>query len=204
MLIEKIVFVVLALYLLIMMFFKLIKNIDKIYISVLIVQLIGLILGLIEIIFMFDFNIIVKIIMYLMSVIIPIAILLMEKKGKSLPEFIYSIIAKFYDFTGNSKKAKALWLSLIDKYPENYLAHRKLAEIYEKEGGMRKAIDEYVKSVDINKKDYDSYYRISFLLNELGSKEDAKVMLNNLLSKKPDYTDATILLRRYIVLRGNV
>ena len=180
MLIEKIVFVVLALYLLIMMFFKLIKNIDKIYISVLIVQLIGLILGLIEIIFMFDFNIIVKIIMYLMSVIIPIAILLMEKKGK------------------------ALWLALIDKYPENYLAHRKLAEIYEKEGGMRKAIDEYVKSVDINKKDYDSYYRISFLLNELGSKEDAKVMLNNLLSKKPDYTDATILLRRYIVLRGNV
>lgn len=83
---------------------------------------------------------------------------------------------------------------LVDKYPANAFAHRMLAEIYEKEGGMRKAIDEYVKAVDLNKKDYDSYYKISFLLNELGKKEDATVMLNNLLSKKPDYVDASILL----------
>ena len=66
---------------------------------------------------------------------------------------------------GNTKKAKEIWLALIDKHPENHLAHIKLAEIYEKEGGMRKAIDEYVKAVDLDKKDYGSYYKISFLLN---------------------------------------
>ena len=59
---------------------------------------------------------------------------------------------------------------------------------------MRKAIDEYVKAVDLNKKDYDSYYKISFLLNELGKKEDATTMLNNLLKAKPDYIDASLLL----------
>lgn len=59
---------------------------------------------------------------------------------------------------------------------------------------MRKAIDEYVKAVDINKKDYDSYYKISYLLNELGNRDDAASMLNNLLSKKPDYIDASMLL----------
>lgn len=59
---------------------------------------------------------------------------------------------------------------------------------------MRKAIDEYVKSVDLNKKDYDSYYKISFLLNELGKQDDAITMLNNLLNTKPDYVDASILL----------
>ena len=69
-----------------------------------------------------------------------------------------------------------------------------LAEVYEKEGGMRKAIDEYVIAVDLNKKDYDSYYRISFLLNELDKPDDAIVMLNNLLSKKPEYINATMLL----------
>lgn len=95
---------------------------------------------------------------------------------------------------GNSKKAKDILLSLVDKYPESYSAHKMLAEIYEKEGGMRKAIDEYVIAVDLNKKDYDSYYKISYLLNELDKKEDAAVMLNNLLSKKPDYIDATMLL----------
>ena len=69
-----------------------------------------------------------------------------------------------------------------------------LAEVYEKEGGMRKAIDEYVIAVDLNKKDYDSYYKISYLLNELDKPDDAIVMLNNLLSKKPEYINATILL----------
>lgn len=83
---------------------------------------------------------------------------------------------------------------LIDKYPESYSAHKMLAEVYEKEGGMRKAIDEYVIAVDLNKKDYDSYYKISYLLNELDKKDDAITMLNNLLSKKPEYINATMLL----------
>ncbi len=59
---------------------------------------------------------------------------------------------------------------------------------------MRKAIDEYVKAVDLNKKDYDSYYKISSLLNDLGKKDDAIIMLNNLLNKKPEYVAATMLL----------
>lgn len=87
-----------------------------------------------------------------------------------------------------------MWLKIADKYSENVLAHKKLAKIYEKEGGMRKAIDEYVKAVDLDKKDYDSYYRISFLLNELDKPDDAIIMLNSLLNKKPDYVDATMLL----------
>jgi len=87
-----------------------------------------------------------------------------------------------------------MWLKIADKYNENVLAHKKLAKIYEKEGGMRKAIDEYVKAVDLDKKDYDSYYRISYLLNELDKPDDAIIMLNSLLNKKPDYIDATMLL----------
>ena len=95
---------------------------------------------------------------------------------------------------GNTKKCKETLLSIIEKNNESHPAHKMLAEVYEKEGGMRKAIDEYVIAVDLNKKDYDSYYRISFLLNELDKPEDSIVMLNNLLSKKPEYIDATMLL----------
>lgn len=105
---------------------------------------------------------------------------------------------------GNSKKCKEIWLKIVDKYPESGAAHRKLAEIYEKEGGMRKAIDEYVKAVDINKKDYDSYFKISYLLNELGKKEDATTMLENLLNKKPDYINASMLLRRHTLLTRKI
>lgn len=194
MLVEKIIFAILATYLLIMMFFKFINKIDKIYISILVIQGIGLLLEIIEMIFIINYSIFIKIIMYLLSIIIPSIIILLERKGKNFTELIFNLLAKFYDITGNSKKNKELWLKLIDKYPENYFAHIKLAKIYEKEGGMRKAIDEYVKAVDINKKDYDSYYKISFLLNELGKREDATVMLKNLLDKKPDYVQASMLL----------
>ena len=59
-----------------------------------------------------------------------------------------------------------------------------LAELYEKEGGMRKAIDEYVQAIDLNKKDYQSYYNVANLLSGLGKKDEAAEMLFNLLEKK--------------------
>lgn len=48
---------------------------------------------------------------------------------------------------------------------------------------MRKAIDEYVQAVDLNKQDYDSYYKVAELLNNLDKKEEASEMLFNLLNK---------------------
>ena len=36
---------------------------------------------------------------------------------------------------------------------------------------VRKAIDEYVMCIELNKKDYDSYYKVAILLNELEKKE---------------------------------
>lgn len=73
-----------------------------------------------------------------------------------------------------------------------------LAHIYEGEGGMRRAIDEYVQVLDIKKNDYNSYYRISVLLNELGKKDEAIEMLRRLLKNRPQIYEAANLLRRNI------
>ena len=35
---------------------------------------------------------------------------------------------------------------------------------------MRKAIDEYVQAIDLDKQDYDSYYKVAKLLNGLDKK----------------------------------
>ena len=191
---EKIIFSIIAFYLFIIMFFKMIKKNDTIYIYLLAMQALGIAINFIEIIFSLNFNVIVKILIYLISIIIPLVVIIMEMKGKNVAEILKLLIVKIALKLNNTKYAKKLLLELISKYPNSYGAHRYLAEVYEKEGGMRKAIDEYVVAVDLNKKDYDSYYKISFLLNELDKKEDAKVMLENLLSKKPDYLKATILL----------
>ena len=74
-----------------------------------------------------------------------------------------------------------------------------LAQVYENEGGMRKAIDEYVQAIDLNKKDYASYYKVAKLLNRLDKKEEASQMLYNLLSKKPEMIDASILLGEILI-----
>ena len=85
-------------------------------------------------------------------------------------------------------------LNLLDKNTDSYKSHILLAKIYESEGGNRKAIDEYVQAIDINKKDYDSYFKVACLLDGLDKKEEATQMLTGLLNKKPDYEKASILL----------
>jgi len=86
MLAEKIIFTIVTLYLLIVIFFKLIKKGDKIYIPILACGLIGIILGLIQILFDLDFNIFVKTIMYVMAII---GYINGKKRKKSFRAFLY-------------------------------------------------------------------------------------------------------------------
>ncbi len=96
MLVEKIIFSILAFYLFLLMFFKMIKKIDATYVAVLIMQGLGIAISFIEIIFSLRYNIIVKTIIYLISIVIPIIIVILERRGKSFSELIYLTLAKFY------------------------------------------------------------------------------------------------------------
>lgn len=154
----------------------------------------GIAINFIEIIFKLQFSISLKIILYLLSVVIPVVIIGIEWKGINFSELIYMMLAKIALLFNNTKQAKKILINLVSKYPESYLGHKNLAKLYEKEGGMRKAIDEYVQAIDSNKQDYDTYYRISYLLNELDKKEEAAQMLETLLRKKPEMLEATELL----------
>lgn len=194
MLAEKIIFNILAFSLFIIMFFKMIKKNDTNYVVLLCMQAIGIAISFIEIIFVLKIGGFMKFLIYLLSVIIPIIIIYLEYKNINFSEIIYLSLAKIMVFVGDSKTAKSFLIKLVTKYPESYFGHKMLAEIYESEGGMRKAIDEYVQVIDINKKDYNSYYKISYLLNDLGKKEEASQMLEVLLRKKPEMLEATTLL----------
>lgn len=194
MLIEKIIFNVLAFSLFILIFFQMIKRNDSNYVVVLCMQALGIAISFIEIIFTLHISTFIRVLIYLMSVIIPIMILFLEYKNINLSELLYVTLAKMALLANNNKLAKDFSIKLVSKYPESYHGHKILAEIYEKEGGMRKAIDEYVQVIDINKKDYNSYYKISYLLNDLGKKNEASQMLETLLRKKPEMIEATLLL----------
>lgn len=194
MIIEQLIFTIIAFAFFICMFFKMIKENDTNYIGVLIIQAIGIALNFVEVLFKVKLSTIFIILKYILGILLPISIIILEKNGMPLIQILNVFKAKIYIKFGNNKKAKEQLINLVSKYPENYIGHKMLAEIYETEGGMRKAIDEYVQAIDINKKDYDSYYKVAELLNNLDKSDEAAQMLFSLLNKKPEYYKATQLL----------
>lgn len=194
MILEQLIFTILAFGLFVYIFLKMIQKNDTNYISILVVQAVGITLNFIAVLGKIELLPFFMIIKYIFGIIVPIAVMVIEKKGIPLIQVLNVAKAKIYLKAGNNKKAKEQLVNLVTKYPENYIGHKMLAEIYELEGGMRKSIDEYVQAIDINKKDYDSYYKVAELLNNLEKSDEAAEMLFNLLNKKPDYYKATELL----------
>lgn len=199
MIVEQLIFIVISFAIFVYMFFRMIRNNDTTYVISLVLEFIGIALCFTEILFRAKLNIVFIILKYLLAIILPITIIILEKRNITLFEMIYIQKAKLFLLLGDNKKAKQALIDLIEKNSKSYKAHRMLAEIYELEGGMRKAIDEYVQAIDLNKKDYDSYYKVAELLTNLDKKEEAAEMLFNLLNKKPEMYQATELLGEILI-----
>ena len=178
---------------------KVIKKNDASYFSVLGIQAIGIFINLIRTVFNKLTSMPYTIILYILCIIIPIVVLLLEIKKINIAEIMRILMAKICLFIKKTKQAKNILNELVKKYQNSYMGHKMLARIYEEEGGMRKAIDEYVQVLDIRKNDYESYYRISVLLNELGQKDEAMEMLNTLLRNRPQTTEASELLGKMYI-----
>ena len=191
---EEILFLLVAFSLFMIIFSKIIRWNDSNYGAILVVQAIGIAICFIEIKIRIHANWLFTILRYLFSIILPIAIIILEFKGIVFSEILVVAAAKILLVLGKNKEAKQLLTKFVSKYNESYRGHRLLAEIYEQEGGMRKAIDEYVMALDIKGNDYDSYFKIANLLKELGKKEESTQMLQTLLKSKPDCYEATMLL----------
>ena len=194
MILERIIFNLLAFSLFINIFFKMVKRNDTVYVYCLIIQSIGIAIGFLEILINKYFGSFTRIFEYLVSIIIPTIIIIMEARNINISEKLRSIKAKVYFSANNIEKAKEEIMDLLTKYPESYLGHKLLAEIYEKTDEKEKAIDEYIKTININDKDYQLYYKIAILMNSLNKKEEATSMLESVLKKKPDYQEASIAL----------
>lgn len=194
MVVEQLIFTFIAFAIFVYMFFRMIRNNDTTYIIVLGLEAIGIALNFVEVLFGIKLNMLFLMIKYIFAILLPIGVIILEKRSMALFEMVNITKAKICLMFDGTKRAKQALLSLLDKNQNSYQAHKMLAEIYEKEGGMRKAIDEYVQAIDLNKKDYDSYYKVAELLNNLNKKDEAAQMLFNLLNKKPEMYEASILL----------
>lgn len=192
--IEEILFILVSFALFMIIFSKILRRNDYNYIPILVIQAIGMSICFIEIKIGIHSNFFFTLLRYLLAIVLPITIIVLEIKGIVFSEIIILTTAKVLIAFGKKKEAKQLITKFLEKYEDNYKAHRLLAEIYEQEGGMRKAIDEYVMALDLKPNDADSYFKIAKLLKDLDKKDESIQMLQNLLKFKPDHYDASILL----------
>ena len=171
MLIEQLIFIIIAFTLFIYMFYQLIKKNDTKYVPILAIEALGIAIDFIQLYFGDnEMGVVTRIAIYTCSIIVPILVIAIEKINSNISEIMDSIIARIYLVLGNNKAAKNKLIKLVTQCPESYIGHKLLAQIYEKEGGQRKAVDEYARAIDINKKDYDSYYKVANLLTDLDKK----------------------------------
>ena len=193
--IEKIIFNLLAFAIFIFVFGRFIKKNDTSYVYILGLEFIGIVVNFIELLSNVTLNVFFKVLIWILSVIIPGIMLLIEYKSKvDFPEIFNILLAKIALTSGNTEKAKDYLFKLINKYPDSYIGHKTLAEVYEKEEKYSLAVDEYIRATEINNKDIKINLNLARLLNKAERPDDAIIMLQDILKKKPEYYDASNLL----------
>ena len=176
-------------------FLKMIKKNNSNYFYLILLEFIGILLIFIYILNGIPLNDIVYLIVYLLSVCIPIIINLLEKKGIYIDQIISILKAK-------KQNDISKLLDIIDKYPDSFIAHKTLAEIYEEKKEYEKSADEYFRAIQLKENDYKTYINLANMLIKNNSNEQASEVLQKLLSIKPDYIDGTFLLGKIYYEEG--
>ncbi len=194
MMINIIIFSIISASVFIFTVIKLIKDNNSNYLFSLISEFLGIIIDFICIFFSTEPGIITLIIMYTLSVIIPIVLLILEKNEINLLELLGIIKADYYKEKNQYDLAKKQLINNVNKFSNSFFSHQKLGEWYEKSGELEKAEDEYLKAIELKPKKYENYYKLALIYNKDKKKEQAIEVLRDVLKRKADYLDASIAL----------
>ena len=192
--IERMIFFTISLGLFLFLFFKMIKKNDTNYLYSLIIQAIGIAISFVALIIRVKLNLLLTIITYIISVLIPLIIIVVEMAGISLTEAVYLILARYYNKIGEVEKAKKILLKLIEKENNSYYGHKSLAKLYELEEKYDLALEEYFRVNSIRSGEDDISFKIAELYNKVGKPEESISILHELLKRKPEWEEATFLL----------
>lgn len=189
-----IVFSIISLIIFIYTFLRMLKDNNSNYLFALIPEFLGIAIDFLCIFFSYEPNIAVFIVMYFLSVILPITIIILEKNDIRLLEILNIYKSKYFEKKNDKEQAKRYLLKNIKQFPNSYLSHKYLGEWYEKNNELEKAEDEFLKSIEIKPNKYENYLKLANVYNEDKKAEQAIYILREVLKKKNDYLDASICL----------
>lgn len=193
--VEKMIFNLFAFTLFILMFLSFVRKNDTNYVYFLVLQFIGIAINFVELIVGRNFSLIVKVIMYLLSVILPLMILIFEYIKKiSISEIINIWKASIYIKAGNLEEAKKILRGIAEKNRKSYKAIKMLANIYEKQNKYELALEEYEKVKEENPQNNELDLKIGTLYEKIGRTSEAVNIISEILKKTPNYYEASIAL----------
>jgi len=169
------------------MFAKVMSSRFNNYIINLILAFVGAVLALAHFSTQTEPNTITYVAIYCCAIIIPVFMLILEKKGIYINYYIREL------FVAEDKK-KEFFLSILDKDFTNYWAHKKLAECYKKTDEKEKYENELMSMLELKPKNYDLYCDLAQVQIELNKRERAMQTLNSVLTEKPDHLKANMKL----------
>ena len=89
MLVEQIIFTFISFAIFVYMFFRIMKGNDTAYTGILVLEAIGIALNFVEVLFNIKLNVIFQIIKYILAILLPIGLIIMEKRYISLFELLF-------------------------------------------------------------------------------------------------------------------
>lgn len=194
MLLERIVYSILGILLLMYIANKYTKTKSSVFLVLLGFQIISNIVEISSLIQSAFPNYAIQIFILIFSIIVPSLVFLSGYINFDISEHINIFIGNRLMKKGKYNKAIEVFNKLIARNPNNSELYVKVANAYNAIGDRRTAFDRFAKAVELNRNDYKSYYEIGIIFNELNKKNDAQIVLDNALRIKPDFTPASELL----------
>ena len=176
-----------------MTFADMIKKNSSSFVYILLMEFIGILIDFVAILRGKVPNIFEYVLIFLFSIIIPVIIFALDKKDGNVNETLEILLIKL-----KKGEEKEKLLSIIEKNPNSYLAHKKLADYYAQNSEKEKAEDEYIKTIQIKQDDYKTYCKLAKILHENKKEEQAIETLQTLIKIKPDYYEGSMLLGKIL------
>ena len=192
--IHIIIFSVIALFIFLITFFKLIKENDSNYVFALIPEFIGICIDFAFIFSGKNPNTITFILMYSLSIGIPIINVILRKNSINILEILSIAKAQYYEAKGKKIEAKEILSKNVKRHKNSYLSNKLLAQWYERNNELEKAEYQYSKVIELRPKSYSNYLKLAQIYKQNDKKEQAINILQEVLKNKPEEVEASLLI----------
>lgn len=119
-------------------------------------------------------------------------------------EYPYLLLSSIYDKQAKFEEAKAVLTDCIGNIPNSFYAYYYLARIAEGLGDMKLAVDSYQRAMTINPRQESLKLDYAKLLGRSGRLEEAKLIVQEVLTKNPTNLTAREIMGQLLVQADKV